>query len=558
MSQRTRTRTLLALLLGGGSVVAAAANTMPAKAQSLGDAVSSAIGAGSGAYCRGIADDTATIRDHFGPNLQRICRPFGNVSSGSALGSGGLDALTSTRTVSQRRTVKLRRERDRDRKPSKVRDREQKRALLDYQFAYNGELSDLGLVIEQNNDALTAWLAGEYGNLDRRNTEFAPGYTSENYGVEAGLSSGGRGGAASFSVVGEYLHADGNFRPENDLITEDRLPVAHRTQPIPDPTRSSLKRREIQRLLNENIRLGTPADVCGALGSPSFESDTFGLRAGAGSSVGPVDISADAGVRYAKNSYTRLVCAMQLEITPSADANRVLINSYHGGLVEGSPSAWGGAFSVGAALPFSVLDFESSLYLTETYAFTRTETFSEKNLQASELALTFFPTTTPNACSSIDEGDWTIAETTLQEAYNIRNNLSCSTPPQFAPVTATGLELSFEDSKQESLVTTIGASIAKSVEQDWGVISFSADVSANYEAMDDQQTRHFTFNEDLRPVPASFQYLTDEPDRTWGNISLGISAHFDNGVTPFLSASTIVGHDYYTGYAVNAGVRRQF
>ncbi|MDH3230548.1 MAG: autotransporter outer membrane beta-barrel domain-containing protein, partial [Alphaproteobacteria bacterium] len=79
-----------------------------------------------------------------------------------------------------------------------------------------------------------------------------------------------------------------------------------------------------------------------------------------------------------------------------------------------------------------------------------------------------------------------------------------------------------------------------------------------HEFKDDQRTINVRFVQDLRADPQVFGFETEEPDRDFFEVGAGVSVAFDNGLQPFLSVRTLLGHDYFNSTTVSLGLRQTF
>jgi hypothetical protein len=354
---------VLSRILLGTSIAAIGAAAQTASAQSLGEVVQNAItgqsvspdDSNSGRFCSststatlitGTSDDAAAniVATSFGPNLQRVCQVFNNSFGGSGLGSGGLYALTASRTVSQKKAQAVRQEKSSPRQRRDGRQTPRRQSMRSYQVAYNGDLASLGVGTTNDAGTMSAWAQADYGKLDRETTRYANGYEAETAGVWAGMDFDFPEAEATLSVAIGFNTTDGDIDPESERITLDSYPVITSPQ-ASDPFPATLNIRDYDEFFTA---VGSPNTVCGAQGHSGFKRDVVQGEVSAAKRLGGVILSAGGTYADASTDYSRLVCGIQMDYTGNGGAGRLLLN---GGRVGADPGEQRLSAAFGAAMP---------------------------------------------------------------------------------------------------------------------------------------------------------------------------------------------------------------
>jgi outer membrane autotransporter protein len=126
----------------------------------------------------------------------------------------------------------------------------------------------------------------------------------------------------------------------------------------------------------------------------------------------------------------------------------------------------------------------------------------------------------------------------------------------FSEAGPTGLELTFYDDKITSLQSGIGVGASVALPSGSWVLVPSASISWKHEYENDQRTREVSFVGDTRAQ--RFTYQTDNPDRDWAEINLGIMAILPNGLQALANYRTITGNSIYQNWAATLGLRIPF
>ncbi len=168
------------------------------------------------------------------------------------------------------------------------------------------------------------------------------------------------------------------------------------------------------------------------------------------------------------------------------------------------------------------------------------------------------------AKGSTDSSDWT-ASLGAGMDFN-RDNLSYG---PFARLTyaqadvdgysesgAFGLNLTVDDQNWESLTSVLGARISAALSQSWGVLVPQARLGWVHEFKNDSQT--FTAFYTVDPQQNPLLALTDDPDRDYMELGIGVSAVMPGGLQAFLDYQTLLAQEYLTDNIFTLGVRAAF
>jgi outer membrane lipase/esterase len=108
----------------------------------------------------------------------------------------------------------------------------------------------------------------------------------------------------------------------------------------------------------------------------------------------------------------------------------------------------------------------------------------------------------------------------------------------------------------ESLRSDLGFQVAKAFSTTQGVFSPQLTFAWVHEYMNDQERVGTRFVNDINNTP--FYVLTNNPDRNYFRLGVGVAAQFAQGRSGFISYNTLLGYEGVTYNSVNAGVRIEF
>jgi len=107
-----------------------------------------------------------------------------------------------------------------------------------------------------------------------------------------------------------------------------------------------------------------------------------------------------------------------------------------------------------------------------------------------------------------------------------------------------------------SLTSDLGLQASYAISTAWGVISPNARLEWEHQYRDNSRLLSGSLVAD--PLTQTFVVATDEPDRNYFNLALGVAAQFAHGRSAFISYETVLGRSAVTNNAVTAGVRLEF
>ena len=119
-----------------------------------------------------------------------------------------------------------------------------------------------------------------------------------------------------------------------------------------------------------------------------------------------------------------------------------------------------------------------------------------------------------------------------------------------------GLELTFYENRQTSLQSSIGVQALVALRAGFWVVVPQASVNWKHEFENDQRTVQVSFVGDRRAK--RFTYQTDEPERDWGEINVGVTAVSPGGLQVFGNYRTLVEHAFFDSNVVTVGIRVPF
>ena len=118
---------------------------------------------------------------------------------------------------------------------------------------------------------------------------------------------------------------------------------------------------------------------------------------------------------------------------------------------------------------------------------------------------------------------------------------------------ALGLNLEVDDQEVDSLVSVLGTQVSMTFSQDFGIVQPYARAEWRHEFQNDQRTIRTQYRFD--PRDNVLEITTDEPDRNYYAVGLGVSAVFQSGLQGFVGYDTLLGLDDVSDHLFSAGVR---
>lgn len=126
---------------------------------------------------------------------------------------------------------------------------------------------------------------------------------------------------------------------------------------------------------------------------------------------------------------------------------------------------------------------------------------------------------------------------------------------QYTETGSTGLEMRFLDDRITSLQTSVGVQTSAAFSTSFGVIVPQLTADWTHEFQNNQREMYAQFTQDGRPVPTTFQFLSDKPDRDFFHVGTGIAMILPNGIQPFINFEALVGNSLFNNYVGTIGIR---
>ena len=123
----------------------------------------------------------------------------------------------------------------------------------------------------------------------------------------------------------------------------------------------------------------------------------------------------------------------------------------------------------------------------------------------------------------------------------------------------TGLEFRYAEQKTNSQQESLGINISASYEHSWGFLVPSIDIAAIHESKDDSKEFEaiLTLFPGQSPTPG-FLLVSDDPDREFGLVRLGLAAALHGGMQIFASYEQNFSHDLIETRAITFGIVSEF
>lgn len=121
---------------------------------------------------------------------------------------------------------------------------------------------------------------------------------------------------------------------------------------------------------------------------------------------------------------------------------------------------------------------------------------------------------------------------------------------------AGGLNLEMDGFDATSVTTTLGTSVSRVFNTQTAILVPQASFEWEHEYDNDASTLSARFAAD--PSGTTFLIDTDSPDRDYFRIGLGLSALFPQGITTYLTYTTLLDKRDWTDHLIDAGVRWEF
>ncbi len=116
-----------------------------------------------------------------------------------------------------------------------------------------------------------------------------------------------------------------------------------------------------------------------------------------------------------------------------------------------------------------------------------------------------------------------------------------------------GENLDIESQDVKSLTTVLGGQASYAISTRWAVLVPHARIEWEHEYENNSRQLNASFVNDPGKTPIIIP--TDDPDRDFFNIGVGMSAVFAHGKSAFVYYETVLGLDYVTAHNIAVGVR---
>ncbi len=126
----------------------------------------------------------------------------------------------------------------------------------------------------------------------------------------------------------------------------------------------------------------------------------------------------------------------------------------------------------------------------------------------------------------------------------------------FTETGAIGLNLFIDRQHVDSLQTALGGRVVYAINTGFGVIAPQGSLEWRHEFLND--SRSVTAKYAVDPFNTFFVIPTEDPDRDYVALSVGLSAVFSKGISAFVNYETALGLRDVTNHAFVAGVRFEF
>jgi uncharacterized protein YhjY with autotransporter beta-barrel domain len=118
---------------------------------------------------------------------------------------------------------------------------------------------------------------------------------------------------------------------------------------------------------------------------------------------------------------------------------------------------------------------------------------------------------------------------------------------------ADGLNLTVKGQDWDSLTSAIGGQVSHASSQSWGVLSPYGRIAWLHEFLNDSQTMRAFYTAD--PNQINLIAKSDDPDRDYFQLNLGLAAVMRDGVQAFFDYQALLGHRYLSENRFTLGVR---
>lgn len=126
----------------------------------------------------------------------------------------------------------------------------------------------------------------------------------------------------------------------------------------------------------------------------------------------------------------------------------------------------------------------------------------------------------------------------------------------FTETGADELNLSIDSQRVRSLTTALGGQMFYAISTGWGVLSPNARLEWEHQYKD--RSRRLTGTFAVDPLQTVFAVPTDDPDKDYFNLGLGVAAQFQRGRSAFIHYETVLDREDVTNHSFIGGIRVEF
>jgi uncharacterized protein YhjY with autotransporter beta-barrel domain len=120
---------------------------------------------------------------------------------------------------------------------------------------------------------------------------------------------------------------------------------------------------------------------------------------------------------------------------------------------------------------------------------------------------------------------------------------------------STGLEMRFLRDRVTSLQTAIGLQASAAISTGIGVVVPQITADWTHEFQNNQHAMYAQFVQDGRPVPTTFQFQNDKPDRDFFHVGTGVGLVLAHGIQPYVNFEALLGNSMFNNFVGTVGIR---
>lgn len=124
---------------------------------------------------------------------------------------------------------------------------------------------------------------------------------------------------------------------------------------------------------------------------------------------------------------------------------------------------------------------------------------------------------------------------------------------------AVGLNITADNQDWESLTSVIGIRGSRSMSMGWGVLAPQLRLGWVHEYLNGSETSTaFYVADPLKNAQTALTTVSDDPDRNYVELGLGVSAVMQDGLQAFFDYQTLLAHKAISDHSFTIGVRKEF